>query len=62
MITFGQGYIYYDGNIYKIIKPDTARKTLRWNLKDKKGNRHWVSQPQLEKIIKEKENDNHRNK
>ena len=58
MITFGKNYIYINGKIYREVQPDKSHPTPRWNLVDKKGKRHWITQPQLEKIIKAKGGEN----
>lgn len=54
MITFGKGYLYHDGKVYREIQPDQSRKTPRWRLTDKTGKRHWLSLAQIQSIIAKK--------
>lgn len=51
MVPIGKGYFYYNGEIYKKIKPNCERSVPRYNLIDKTGNRRWISKTQIESII-----------
>ena len=53
MIPIGKDYYFYDGKLFKEIKPQISkgRKTPRYYITSKSGKRQWISQKQIQEII-----------